>query len=91
MYFHCRLSTSASVAALADPPLGAGSLDPDNAPMLTSEGTLSLAVPASGGEVLVAGKFDFLNGAAGHTLMRLRADGTAGPDFTAALPPGVAV
>ncbi len=54
----------------------AGALDPDFAPMFTTEGGFSLAVPAPGGKVLVAGSFHFVNGAARRGVALMNEDGS---------------
>ena len=66
----------ACAAPCAFPQTGAGSLDPDYAPMLTADGDFSLAAQAPGGKFVVAGKFDFIAGAPRRSLARLSADGS---------------
>ena len=73
----------AAPCALAQ--VGAGSLDPDYAPMLTAEGGFTLAAQAAGGKIVVAGKFDFINGAARRSIARIAADGSVAP-FAASSP-----
>lgn len=63
-------------APCAFPQTGAGSLDPDYAPMLTAEGGFTLAAQAAGGKLVVAGKFDFIKGVPRRSIARLGADGS---------------
>jgi hypothetical protein len=79
------LACIVSLSAWGLPP---GAVDPDFAPQLTIDGSVTQAFPLADGGFIIWGDFTIVNGEARPGLARFHGDGSLDPNFRPALPAG---